>query len=142
MTVPHWPGMGANPKFVCKVHGENDWKGHLVCSKCGAAYTTMDKAASTHAPPRCKMCRERFMPIPGAKPRSHYYTAQPCCSLCFEDAPGGSFQDRHERESPYCLGEDCPFHGPHVRKLKRRAERNKGQRDASENAPSQETTSS
>ena len=121
-TIPHWPGMGAEPKLVCKIHGEQPWGGHLACSKCGASYSTADPASPMHAPPRCRKCGERFLPIKGAKPRTHFYSATPCCSVCFEEAPGGAFQDLHDRGSPYCLGEDCPFHGPMIRKLARRAE--------------------
>lgn len=122
-SIPHWPGMGANPKLVCLAHGEQPWGGHLACSRCGVSYSTADPASPMHAPPRCRNCGERFLPIKGAKPRTHFYSATPCCSVCFEEAPGGAFQDAHDKDSPYCLGEDCPFHGPMLRKLARRAER-------------------
>jgi hypothetical protein len=124
LTVPHWPGMGAKPMFTCKIHGEQPWDGHLVCTRCGAAYTTKDETLSSHAPPRCLKCHERFMPLKGAKVGSHRYTAFPACALCFAEAPGGKpFQAVHDRGSPYCLGESCPHHGPMLKKLARRAKR-------------------
>jgi NAD-dependent SIR2 family protein deacetylase len=123
--------MGPNPKVVCEVHGQTAWEGHLECTDCGATYTTKDESAPTHAPPRCRNCGKRLMPIPGAKAGSHYYSAQPFCAICYEKEPGGAFQDAHDRDSPFCLGENCRFHGPFIRKLKRRVERDgKGQRDA------------
>jgi DNA-directed RNA polymerase subunit RPC12/RpoP len=116
--------MGSDPTFDCKTHGRQAWRGHLQCKKCGAAFSTKDPDASTHAAVRCRACGVRFLPAESIKDRAlaPKFSAIPCCSMCFDEAPGGTIQKEHESGSPFCLGEQCKFHGPMIRKLKKRAE--------------------
>jgi hypothetical protein len=112
MTIP------PVPLYACVKHGLNAWNGEVVCSNCDRAYTTKDEKSSTHAPPRC-VCGARLMPVDrhgriDVRP-GQYYSAARCCSLCFAE--------KHDRGSAYCLGVECPIHGPMIRKLARRAER-------------------
>jgi len=109
----------------CKTHGDLPWRGHVQCSSCGAAYTTKETSRirlPTHAPARCRKCRARLMPVAG---RRHVeYTAVECCAACFAEAKGYTFDDGHDRDDPACKGLECPFHGPMLRKLARRAASN------------------
>ena len=128
-TAPiRWPNVTYNDDgscaFACPKHGQEPWLGHLVCRDCGAGYTAADSGVDSHARPRCKHCGQRLLPIPGAKRGSHYFSAVPCCTPCYEEAPGGGdIQRQHDRGSSYCLGEECPIHGAMIRKLARRAQR-------------------
>lgn len=129
MTTPiRWPNVTYNYDgscaFTCPKHGEQPWLGHLACRDCGAGYTAADSGVDSHAGPRCRHCHQRLLPIPGAKRSSHYFSAVPCCTPCYEEAPGGGdIQKQHDKGSSYCKGEECPIHGQMIRKLARRAER-------------------
>jgi hypothetical protein len=120
----------AHPTIRCKTHGDLRWEGHIVCTTiledgrlCGAAYTTRDESLSTHAPPRCRSCGERLLPVPGSavKERSTY-TARAYCPLCFTNTPRAK-RGAHDMGDPKCEGETCPFHGPQIKKLQRRVQR-------------------
>jgi len=110
---------------LCAKHGKNEWKGHVVCSKCGAGYTTHDDKLPTHAPYRCGDCNARLVPPSEqlARSRRGDYSWRPLCAQCFEESAEGTNVSRHDRDSEACPGIECPFHGAQLRKLAKRAER-------------------
>jgi hypothetical protein len=112
-----------NEVVRCEKHGELPWDGHIMCTGCGASYTTKDVTLSTHAPYRCAntACKKRLLPHPTMKLSEKIKVyAIPCCSKCFELANFGTHDD-HGRDDASCTGLECPFHGPQLRKLARRA---------------------
>ena len=120
----------AGPTYDCEIHGTRPWDGEVQCEDCGAAYTTKDPLSSMHAPPRCRKCGARLMPIldrsgrhVAKKAAGKYFSMRPCCSVCFAEAPGMAFQEEHRSGDQYCMGEECKYHGPQLRKLRRRAQR-------------------
>lgn len=108
--------MTEQASITCEKHGDVVWDGHIACSKCGAAYMR------THAPQRCANCGTRLKKHPTR--RDVPFSGIPCCPACF--AAGQDVKpnrDDHGRDDPSCKGEACPFHGPQLRKLARRAAR-------------------
>ena len=110
----------------CEKHGEVRWQGHLICEKCGAAYTTHDETLWSHAPGRCANCHARLLPvkIEDVFTKRVYFSARTCCPTCYDQANvGGCAVPPHDADNKRCTGETCPFHGPQLRKLARRAKR-------------------
>jgi len=133
----------AHPTVRCKRHGDLQWEGHIVCTTvledgrlCGAAYSTRDESLSTHAPPRCRSCRERLLPVPGSAVKDRLtYTARQFCPVCFRETPRAK-RGAHDMGDAKCEGEACPFHGPQIKKLQRRVQRSGSQKNEPESPSS------
>jgi len=104
----------------CETHGDTPYEGHVICRQCKTSYTTHDESLMTHAPPRCRGCGSRLMPVPGADRTKHKFTFMPSCAECYRGAPM-SMKGKHESGDARCPGEACPFHGQQLRKMKKRA---------------------
>lgn len=117
--------MANEPTTICSKHGELAWEGHIVCTGCGALYSTKDASLSTHASYRCANpeCRKRMLPHPSMPLTKRVELhAKPFCVVCFDEAHfGESSRDQHGRGDASCKGLECPYHGPQLRKLARRA---------------------
>lgn len=105
----------------CKKHGDLPNEGHIVCRECGTSYTTHDKSLMTDAPPRCRGCGCRLLPVPGGDRTQQKFSFMPSCPECYREAPA-SMRGKHDPGDKRCPGEECPFHGAQIRKLKKRAE--------------------
>jgi hypothetical protein len=78
---PPAPTPGVN-LLHCKHHGDQPWKGTIVCTACGQVYQVLDAHSPRHAPQTC-VCRVRLLP---PKP----FSAEMMCSVCFVEIAAGT----------------------------------------------------
>ena len=85
-----------NAKIVrCATHGDEPWRGDVVCDACRRVFQTRDSNAPLFAPYDC-VCGAPLMPVrPEGDPlrvagaRRKRFTARSICAHCFEERAAG-----------------------------------------------------
>lgn len=65
-------------KIFCLLHGSNEWRGDIVCEKCGAVYTERQAEEILKDENRC-VCGVKLLP----DENEMYFSAAPICRQCF-----------------------------------------------------------